>query len=237
MFERSRNGRSHRGVIGVEDSVAAHEAQAYRESGTSEEQSRRRFLANATIAVGGVIGLVLTIPLVGSLVPESLLTGSGKGTWVPLSAADVKALENSTNNPVKIEFQWTFQDGYLESQDKQVVWGVKLTPEQAAGFTAKRPDLFANAGGKVDYPAITMSFVVFSSICPHLGCHFSWEAEKKRFVCPCHGSEFGLEGAKLGGPAPRGLDPLPLRSKDGKVEITWITYKQQEPSRLIVSYS
>jgi hypothetical protein len=35
--------------------------------GGFEERSRRTFLANATLGIAGTIGLVLTVPLVGSL--------------------------------------------------------------------------------------------------------------------------------------------------------------------------
>lgn len=218
--------------------MGLHEAQAYKDPGTPEEQSRRTFLANATLAIGGVIGLVITVPLLGSLIPESLLRPDlGKGTWTPLSDQEFKALQNSTNNPVKIDFSFKAQDGYLTSQEDQFVWGVKLTPEQESTFQQKRPDLFANPDGRVPYPAVNMSFVIFSSVCPHLGCRYNWSADAKRFICPCHGSQFGVQGDHLAGPAPRGLDPLPLRESSGTAQITWIMFKTQQPARLIVSYS
>lgn len=214
-------------------------AKAYEDPGTPEEQSRRQFLANATLAVGGVIGLVVAIPCLTSLVPESIVhPDKAGGTWAPLSAADLKSLENSTNNPVKITFSFKYADGYLPpSEDTQFVWGVKFTPEQEQSFKANRPDLFGKKADEVPYPAVTMGFVVFSSICPHLGCRYQWQAEAKRFICPCHGSQFGIQGEKLAGPAPRGLDPLPFRETNGTAEITWIQYKSGTPDRVIVAYS
>ncbi len=219
--------------------MGAHEAQAYQNPGTPEEQTRRKFLANATLALGGVIGLVVAVPCAASLIPESLIKpDTGGGTWTPLPDADMKSLAATTDNPVKISFSFKYQDAYLpSSDDTQFIWGVKLTPDQVASFQTKRPDIFAKAGGKVDYPAVTMSFVLFSSVCPHLGCRFNWDADAKKFICPCHNSQFGIQGEHLTGPAPRGLDPLPLREKNGKAEITWIQYKSQEPGRIIVAYS
>lgn len=41
---------------------------------------------------------------------------------------------------------------------------------------------------------------------------------------------------KLAGPAPRGLDPLPFREKDGQAEVTWIQYKSGQADRVIVAY-
>jgi menaquinol-cytochrome c reductase iron-sulfur subunit len=46
----------------------------------------------------------------------------------------------------------------------------------------------------------------FSPSCPHLGCAYGWQADKKKFVCPCHGSEFTLQGDVIKGPARRPLD-------------------------------
>ena len=217
--------------------MATHEAKAYCDPGTPEEQSRRQFLANATVGIGGVIGLVLAVPLVTSLIPETLLNKeSGGGQWTPISDTDLQALEHSTNSPVKITFTFKAKDGYLESDDTQFVWGIKFTPKQMETFKEKRPDLFTG-DGKVDYPAVNMGFVIFSSVCPHLGCRYNWAAEQKRFICPCHGSEYGIQGEYLAGPAPRGLDPLPFREHNGVAEVTWIQYKQQQPSRVIISYT
>lgn len=220
--------------------MGAHEAQAYKNNGSPEEQSRRQFLANATLAVGGVIGLVLTVPLVGSLIPESLLSPdkSAGGVWADIPKADVSSLSAKPGEPVKITFNFKYADGYLPpSDDTQFVYGVKLTPEQEQSFKSKRPDLYANPNGAIKYDAVTMSFVMFSSICPHLGCRYAWNSDQKRFICPCHGSVYGIEGDKQAGPAPRGLDPLPFRDKSGQAQVTWIQYKSGQPDRLIVAYS
>ena len=44
--------------------------------------------------------------------------------------------------------------------------------------------------------------IVFSPICPHLGCYYNWNPASGRFECPCHGSVYGPDGTVLGGPAP-----------------------------------
>ncbi len=164
--------------------MGAHEAQAYKDPGTAEEQSRRQFLANATLAVGGIIGLVVAIPCVVSLVPESLIAPdkSAGGSWAPLSDADFASLQKSADNPIKISFTFKYADGYFPpAEDEQFVWGVKLTPDQEQNFKQSRPDLF-RPGQEVTYPAVTMGFVLFSSICPHLGCRYNWTPEAKRFI-------------------------------------------------------
>lgn len=62
----------------------------------------------------------------------------------------------------------------------------------------------------------------FSAVCPHLGCSIGYDASKQVFFSPCHDSAFAKDdGAWLEGPAPRGLDPLPLEIKDGRIRITY----------------
>ncbi len=50
-------------------------------------------------------------------------------------------------------------------------------------------------------------------ICPHLGCRPAWHSARGRFLCPCHGSAFALDGSRLAGPATRGLSHLALEQR------------------------
>lgn len=48
-----------------------------------------------------------------------------------------------------------------------------------------------------------------SATCPHLGCVVHWNAVECSWDCPCHGSRFDpRDGARLNGPADRGLAPV-----------------------------
>ena len=62
---------------------------------------------------------------------------------------------------------------------------------------------------------------VLSAICPHEGCEVSWDQGANRFSCPCHESYFAADGARISGPASRGLDPLPMRVQDGKLQVQY----------------
>ena len=201
---------------------------------TPEEISRRTFMANATLAIGGIVGVVLGVPILGSLIPEG---GGSKGTWSPLTAAEFASLQAATAKPVKLEFTLKSKDSYLPEQAAgDYVWGIKVDP---AKFMKDRTDL--PASGKLPYAdgtydVVNMGFVILSPICPHLGCRPIWSGDANRFQCPCHGSQFDLDGEHLAGPAPRGMDPLPLQEQSGVAQIMWIRYQSSVPDRVILSY-
>jgi menaquinol-cytochrome c reductase iron-sulfur subunit len=206
---------------------------AYDVPESADEVSRRTFMANATLTIGGVVGLVLAVPIVGSLLPPK---NASTGSWAPLSAEELAALQKATSKPVKLTFTLKYTDGYLPEQAAaEYCWGIKIDP---AKFQAARPDIFSQPGGKADVPyeVVNMGFVVFSPICPHLGCYYSWSEAQNRFMCPCHGSQYTFDGTHIAGPAPRGLDPLPLREENGTAEVTWIIYQSNTPQRIVVSY-
>lgn len=57
--------------------------------------------------------------------------------------------------------------------------------------------------------------VAFAATCPHLGCTLDHQPGSDRFRCPCHGSEFGLDGRRLRGPATTDMTALELRADSG----------------------
>lgn len=98
--------------------------------------------------------------------------------------------------PEELEFASSIKDGWRTDTAKKAIWAV----QQSAG-----------------------QIVVFSPICPHLGCGFRWNSGDHKFHCPCHGSVYDVSGKVLAGPAPRPLDVLPSKVEDGKL---WVLYKE-----------
>lgn len=62
-------------------------------------------------------------------------------------------------------------------------------------------------------------------ICTHLGCIYPWSDAAGIFACPCHGSQFKLDGTYIAGPAPRNLDSFRFRVVDaaGTALTEWST--------------
>ena len=46
---------------------------------------------------------------------------------------------------------------------------------------------------------------VFNAHCTHKGCIVKYSEKDNRIECPCHGSQYDLNGNVLKGPAPRSL--------------------------------
>ncbi|HET9394316.1 MAG TPA: ubiquinol-cytochrome c reductase iron-sulfur subunit [Candidatus Rubrimentiphilum sp.] len=206
----------------------------FEEAETPEEITRRQWMAKATVAISGVIGLTLAIPIIGSLNPD---VGAGGAVWTGLDENGWKQLQTATDKAVHIDINLKSKDAYLpEEASPQSVWGIKVKDPQK--FMKDRKDLFTPAGkNMLPYPIVTLGFVLFSPICPHLGCYYNYDAANNKFACPCHGSQFDAVGGLTHGPAARGLDPLPLREQSGVAQIEWIRYAPTIPDRLVVSYT
>lgn len=54
--------------------------------------------------------------------------------------------------------------------------------------------------------AITPEGTLISLACTHQGCMV--DEKDGKYVCPCHGAEFDLEGRVIKGPAKRALEAL-----------------------------
>lgn len=64
-----------------------------------------------------------------------------------------------------------------------------------------------------------------SAVCTHLGCLTRPNASEDGFFCPCHGSEFSLDGSVIKGPAPT---PLPHFHLERREESLWVDIGLEE---------
>ena len=88
------------------------------------------------------------------------------------------------NEPVPVAIRVARDDGHMRAVDRQVVFLVKTS---ASTVTA------------------------LSSVCTHLGCRVSWNADGQELRCPCHGGVFDRHGAVKAGPPSAPLAALPAR--------------------------
>jgi cytochrome b6-f complex iron-sulfur subunit len=84
--------------------------------------------------------------------------------------------------------------------------------EPSTTFRAGNPDLYPVHSvtflqdQQVYIVRMPEGFYAVSAVCTHLGCVTQWKPDAEMIACPCHGSKFKPDGAKIEGPAPR---PLP----------------------------
>ena len=170
--------------------------------------SRRRFLEVATLALGGAVGLVLSVPLVRYF----LFPVGRKVVSSPEAPIDVCALTAvpTDGTPVQVA---VIADAQLDA------WTVR--ERVAVGSAWLRRD----EQGKV---------IALSGQCPHLGCSIGYDGDGKRFRCPCHKSAFTPSGERESGPSKRGLDPLPVEVVDGRVKLKFLRFRPDVAERIEV---
>jgi cytochrome b6-f complex iron-sulfur subunit len=72
-------------------------------------------------------------------------------------------------------------------------------------------------------------FVIHAK-CTHLGCTPDWEPTQHIFHCPCHGSEYDIDGINFAGPAPRPMDRCWIaKQADGTIRVNKAILFVDEP--------
>ncbi|RMH42796.1 MAG: ubiquinol-cytochrome c reductase iron-sulfur subunit [Deltaproteobacteria bacterium] len=167
--------------------------------------SRRGFLKAATVAIGGAIGAVFAIPVI-------------RYVLYPLG----RRIVTSASDPVDVGPADQVKPGGPPVRVSIVA------PSVRDGWTVRR-DVALGAAWLVRDADGTLR--ALSTVCPHLGCAVDYDADAGRFACPCHASSFARDGGRLGGPAKRGLDPLPVEEADGRVRVAFRRYRSDTPDR------
>lgn len=107
-----------------------------------------------------------------------------------IDAGDISQLK--PGEPVELIFEQDRLDGWKLESEKRTAWVVKEANNQ---------------------------IVAFGPQCTHLACAYHWEGDAGKFICPCHGSEFSIEGKVLAGPAPRPLDRYLTKVENNRLQI------------------
>jgi len=64
------------------------------------------------------------------------------------------------------------------------------------------------------------NFIAVDLKCTHRGCDVNYDSDGKKFVCPCHGSEYDLYGRNTKGPAQKPLNYYHAELKGDEVNVT-----------------
>jgi cytochrome b6-f complex iron-sulfur subunit len=67
----------------------------------------------------------------------------------------------------------------------------------------------------------TANLIAVDPTCTHKGCAVAWQAQGKKFVCPCHDAEYAVDGKVQKGPAEK-----PLKTYAAKIEGNSVVVKQ-----------
>lgn len=67
---------------------------------------------------------------------------------------------------------------------------------------------------------VAASFVALSLICTHQGCTVGFDSVATGFKCPCHGSEYNINGVVTQGPAPQALTKYNISITNNVLTVT-----------------
>ena len=146
----------------------------------SNGSTRRGFLSVVTVGVGAAIGGVVAVPAAG----YALAAAGSEATFTPIDLGPADRFTSESGfDPTPAP--------YVEDRAQPLV---------SSGLAYVHHTGHANR----DWLAPDAMFVVFSNRCTHVGCPA--QATGVGFGCPCHGSQFDQQGARIAGPAVRPLD-------------------------------
>ena len=156
----------------------------------SNKVTRRQFLNYSLMGVGSFMAAGMILPM-GRFALDPLFQTDAEGDEIVTS---VKVSE-ITEEPEKVDFTFTQQDAWYESEVTNFAWVYK-------------------DGDKL---------VGLSPVCKHLGCTVSWASDANnpdRFFCPCHNGLYEKSGENVPGTPPRGpLDMYEVGESDGFLTI------------------
>ncbi|NLI29579.1 MAG: ubiquinol-cytochrome c reductase iron-sulfur subunit [Nitrospiraceae bacterium] len=104
------------------------------------------------------------------------------------------------------------QDVYLMDEDDLPRRGVRMVT-----FSVHSDEHDVTMVNRVFVVGSPEGVIALSPVCTHLGCFVNWDANRKEFICPCHGAKYTMRGEIISGPQPRPLMQLPLKVDHGKV--------------------
>jgi glycine/D-amino acid oxidase-like deaminating enzyme/nitrite reductase/ring-hydroxylating ferredoxin subunit len=150
----------------------------------------------------GDSGQGMTHGVVGSLINSALICGE-KSRWAEVyepSRKTPSAIENFLRENLSAvkNFAEYFAPGELPSPNDLKAGHGAIVRQGTAKIAAYRDE-----AGKL---------YARSAACMHVGCHLHWNSFETSWDCPCHGSQFAVDGTALNAPAVSPLAEVDLKS-------------------------
>ncbi len=77
--------------------------------------------------------------------------------------------------------------------------------------------------------------IAFNTVCPHLGCFVDYRPEQQDYFCPCHDSNFALDGSLKKGVSPRDMDTLKVEIRKGhEVWVKFQRFKANTKEQIVI---
>lgn len=112
--------------------------------------------------------------------------------------------EYQVGQPKSAQLMVTVKDGWVSREEPKGIWVIKRSDND---------------------------FTVYNGRCVHLGCAYNWVEGQQRFVCPCHGGIYTLDGKVVGGPPPRPLDTLEWKVEQGNLMVAYTDFRLGVPGK------
>ena len=151
--------------------------------------SRRSMLVKLGVALNGIVGVFLAVPIAKYLVsPVTRERKGGYDSWLSLGR-----LEKFPAGETRLA---TYRNPIVNSWD---------------GQTGDVPCWVRNVDNS--------TYQVFAINCAHLGCPVRWFPQSNLFMCPCHGGAYYQDGSRASGPPERGLFQYTHKVENGELLI------------------
>lgn len=102
-----------------------------------------------------------------------------------------------------------FAKGHVKVDGVQLADLAKPGASKAGGYAGRGLLVMRTSSGTLR---------AFDTKCSHAGCNVRFEGT--RFVCPCHGGVYDLDGKNVSGPPPRPLVELTVAESDGALVVS-----------------
>lgn len=177
------------------------------------DQSRRRFLVQATSLVGGAGAAIAATPFVGSWWPSAKAQAAG----APVEC-DISKIEFGQ----QLTVEWRGKPVWVIKRSEKVLDQLKkndgLLRDPESNVLQQQPDYAQNV-----FRSLKPEYLVLIGVCTHLGCSPKYRPDVGElgsewpggFYCPCHGSRFDMSGRVFKGvPAPLNMQVPPYQFVD-----------------------